>query len=157
MASRAIEDLTPRMQRKIILFESRLEAEELHFKRSCTLRTHEEQSALWMRGRYPLEVVNAAYETVGLAPITAEENKRPVTWVRTSIHESGEAVDYFQLVKGKASYDLKVDADFDHIPDWKEFVEIAQMCGLEAGGSWEKQDWPHVQWKDDPWTSSNPV
>lgn len=148
MASRAIEDLTPRMQMKIRLFERQLEEAGLtNFRRSCTLRSSEEQSALWMRGRYPLETVNAAYKTVGIAPITEEENKRPVTWVRRSIHETGEAVDYYQLVKGRASYDLKVDADFDRIPDWKEFVDIAEACGLEAGGRWKKKDWPHVEWK----------
>ena len=146
MASRKLEDLTPRMQQRILLFETQLEKAELHFHRSCTLRTHQEQSALWMRGRYPLIVVNSAYEAVGLAPITEAENKRPVTWVRKSIHESGEAVDYYQEVKGTASYDIKVDADFDNIPDWKEFVQIAGMCGLTAGGTWDKKDWPHVQW-----------
>jgi hypothetical protein len=148
MASRKIEDLTPRMQQRILLFEAQLEQEGLHFHRSCTLRTHEEQSALWMRGRYPLNVVNAAYESVGLAPITDAENERPVTWVRISIHEPGEAVDYYQEVKGKASYDIKVDADFDNIPDWVEFTRIAGMCGLDAGGNWDKRDWPHVQWMD---------
>lgn len=147
MASRRIEDLTPRMQEKIKLFEQKLEEAGLHFHRSCTLRSHEEQLALWMRGRNPLEKVNAAYKKVGLAPITAEENRWPVTWRRTSIHESGEAVDYYQEVEGKASYDIKVDADFDNIPDWKEFVYIAQMCGLECGGAWDKKDWPHVQFE----------
>ena len=147
MASRAIEDLTPRMQTRIRLFEAQLKAHGLNFKRSCTLRSREEQSALWMRGRYDLTIVNAAYETVGIAPITEEENKRPVTWVKKSIHETGEAVDYYQEVKGRASYDLKVDANFDMIPDWETFVRLAGMCGLEAGGSWDKKDWPHVQYK----------
>ena len=146
MNSRAIEDLTPRMQQKVKLFEFQLEKEGLHFHRSCTLRSREEQSALWMRGRYPINIVNSAYEMCGMAPITDEDNLHKVTWVRKSIHESGEAVDYYQEVKGKASYDLKVDADFDNIPDWQEFVKIAQMCGLEAGGTWDKKDWPHVQW-----------
>jgi hypothetical protein len=147
MASRKIEDLTQRMQIRIKLFEAQLKAHGLNFKRSCTLRTKEEQAALWMRGRYALEIVNAAYKLVGLAPITEEENRRPVTWTQRSKHEDGEAVDYYQEVKGKASYDLKVDADFDNIADWLEFVRIAEMCGLEAGGSWDKKDWPHVQYK----------
>jgi hypothetical protein len=150
MSSRKIEDLTPRMQRKIYLLEAVLVKEGLqNFKRSCTVRTQEEQNALWMRGRYPLDVVNAAYKKVGMAPITEAENKRPVTWVRISIHSSGEAVDYYQEVKERASYDLKVDSDFDNIPDWKEFVKLAEMCGLDAGGSGEKKDWPHVQWRND--------
>ena len=156
MASRDLNDLKPLMLQRIILFERQLEEHGLkNFCRSCVLRSQAEHDALWMRGRYPLNVVNAAYRKVWLAPITAEENKRPVTWVLTSRHtpRPGEtkvdAVDYFQLVKGRASYDLKVDSDFDNIPDWHEFVKIAQMCGLEAGGAWQKKDYPHVQWKDD--------
>ena len=153
MASRALEDLKPMMQLRVKLFEAQLKEHGLLFKRSCVLRTQEEHDALWMRGRYPLEIVNAAYKLVGMAPITEEENKRPVTWVKTSRHtpKEGEtqvdAVDYYQEVKGKASYDLKVDADFNNIPDWETFVRLAGMCGLEAGGSWKKKDYPHVQWK----------
>jgi hypothetical protein len=154
MASRDLNDLKPLMRQRIVLFEAQLEKDGLHFHRSCVLRSQAEHDALWMRGRYPLEVVNAAYKKAGLAPITEKENEREVTWVRTSRHtpKPGEtqvdAVDYYQEVKGRASYDLKVDADFDNIPDWKEFVRIAWQCGLEAGANWEKKDWPHVQWKD---------
>lgn len=150
MSSRKIEDLTPRMQQKVKLFEAQLEKDGLHFHRSCTLRTHEEHSALWMRGRYPYSTVKLAYENAGLPPISEDENKRPVTWVRKSVHEDGEAVDYYQEVKGKASYDLKVDADFDNIPDWKEFVKIAQMCGLFPGALYKTTpDWPHVEWRNE--------
>lgn len=148
MASRKIEDLTERMQERIRVFEAMLEQAGLDFHRSCTRRTHEEQLALYKRGRRPLAEVNEAYKAVGLAPITSEENKRPVTWTKNSNHESGEAVDYFQLIEGKASYDLKVDADFDNIPDWKEFGLIAKGCGLEWGGDWKKPDFPHVQYKE---------
>jgi hypothetical protein len=146
MSSRKIKDLTPRMQEKILFFEMKLMEAGLHFHRSCTLRTQGEQDALWKRGRYPLDVVNVEYKAAGMAPITAAENKRPVTWVKISVHSSGDAVDYYQEVEGCASYDLKVDADFDSIPDWKEFVAIAEACGLTAGGRWKKADWPHVQY-----------
>lgn len=148
MASRKIEDLADSFQPVILHFEKRLKEEGLNFKRSCTYRSQAEQDALWKRGRLPLEAVNAAYKAVGLAPIAAKENKRPVTWTKASRHTLREAVDYYQAVEGKVSYDLKVDADFNNIPDWQEFVEIAEECGLEAGGNWTKKDWPHVQWKE---------
>lgn len=149
MASRKIEDLTPRMQAKIITFEKRLEEEVPGvFHRSCTYRSQQEHNALRMRGRSPLEVVNAAYRAVGLAPITAEENKRPVTWIRHSIHTDREAVDYFIQRDGKYCNDIKVDTDGDHIPDWQEFGRIADECGLTWGGTWKKPDIPHVQWRD---------
>jgi len=138
------------MQARIRVFEALLEQAGLRFRRSCTKRTQAEQNALWTRGREPLAIVNAAYAAVGMAPITEAENRRPVTWTTISIHcnEECEAVDYYQEVEGRASYDLKVDADFDKIPDWNEFGTIARGCGLEWGGDWKKKDYPHVQWKD---------
>jgi peptidoglycan L-alanyl-D-glutamate endopeptidase CwlK len=148
MASRKIEDLTPRMQEKIRLFEERLElAVPGVFKRSCTYRSQEEQNALWYRGRCSLAAVNLAYHRVGLAAITDEENKRPVTWTNVSVHTSREAVDYFIQREGKYCTDIKVDTDGDHIPDWEEFGRIAAECGLEWGGTWKNPDIPHVQWK----------
>lgn len=147
MASRKIEDLTPRMQKRIIAFEVRLNDEFPGlFRRSCTYRSQDEQDALWMRGRYSLAVVNAAYGAAGLAPITAQENRHKVTWTKQSIHSKREAVDYFILRDGKYCNDIKIDTDGDHIPDWQEFGRIANECGLEWGGSWSKPDFPHVQW-----------
>lgn len=152
MASRSIEDCSPQMRDRIVIFEAMLEQAGLDFHRSCTRRSQEEQNALWKRGRCPLEEVNAAYVKAGLAPITEQENKRPVTWTTISKHTNGgggsDAVDYFQLVEGRASYDLKVDADFDNLPDWQEFGKIARGCGLEWGGDWKKPDYPHVQFKE---------
>ena len=149
MASRKIEDLTPRMQEKIRLLEERLEAAVPGvFKRSCTYRSQPEQNALWERGRYPLAAVNKTYQAAGLAPITEEENKHRVTWKVLSVHTDHEAVDYFINREGKYCTDIKVDTDGDHIPDWEEFGRIAGECGLEWGGRWKKADIPHVQWRD---------
>jgi len=149
MASRKIEDLTPRMQEKIWNFEERLEAAVPGaFKRSCTYRSQLEQNALWKRGRCSLAIVNLAYRTVGLAEITEAENKRPVTWTTLSVHTNREAVDYFIQRDGKYCTDIKVDTDGDGIHDWQEFGRIAAECGLEWGGTWKKQDLPHVQWRD---------
>lgn len=149
MASRDIGELTERMQAKIIRLNERLEE---HFpglfKISCTYRSDQEQQALKKRGRRPLAEVNAAYKAVGLAPITAEENKHKVTWKDHSVHTDREAVDYFINRDGKYCNDIKVDTDGDNIPDWEEFGKIAGECGLEWGGEWDKRDLPHVQWKD---------
>lgn len=147
--SRKIEDLTPRMQIKIVTFDERLEKEIPGvFKKSCTYRSQAEQDALWMRGRYSLRVVNDAYGKVGMAPITERENKRPVTWTHNSVHTKREAVDYFIQRDGKYCNDIKVDTDGDSIPDWEEFGKIADKCELEWGGTWQKKDIPHVQWRD---------
>lgn len=149
MASRKIEDLTPRMQEKIRIFEERLEtAVSGVFKRSCTYRSQQEQNALWKRGRASLAIVNEGYRAAGLAPITEAENRHAVTWTVLSVHTNREAVDYFIQRDGKYCTDIKVDTDGDHIPDWEEFGRIAEECGLEWGGRWKKADLPHVQWRD---------
>jgi hypothetical protein len=136
------------MQDMIRIFEERLEtAVPGVFKRSCTYRSQLEQNALWKRGRCSLAIVNLAYRAAGLAEITAEENKRPVTWKVRSVHTNHEAVDYFILRDGKYCTDIKVDTDGDHMPDWEEFGRVAAECGLEWGGTWKNPDLPHVQWK----------
>lgn len=149
MANRQIEELTPRMQEKIRIFEEKLEAAFPGlFHRSCTYRSQKEQIALWKRGRADLVIVNEAYRAAGLAPISLEENRRPVTWTVRSVHTDREAVDYFIQRDGKYCNDIKIDTDGDHVPDWEEFGRIAGECGLEWGGTWKKADLPHVQWRD---------
>ena len=151
MSSRKIEDLTPRMQVKVnrlieILKEKNME----YFKISCTYRSQEEQNALFSRGRYALEYVNKMYVMAGMAKITDNENLKPITWTKNSIHIQREAVDFYINKDGKYCNDLKVDIDGDGIQDWEEFGLIVEECGLEWGGRWSKpkQDIPHVQWKD---------
>lgn len=148
MRSREIKELTPRMQLKIVIFETHLASQKLgHFKRSCTYRSQAEQNVLWKQGRVPLVEVNISRASIGLAAITEKQNKK-VTWRSSSIHTDREAVDYFILKDGKYCEDLKVDIDQDDIPDWQEFGAIAESCGLEWGGRWAKPDYPHVQWRD---------
>ena len=148
MASRKIEDLTPRMQIKINQFIKRLVDEGLtSFKISCTYRNQIEQDALYSRGRNSLKYVNEMYAKAGLEPITSTMNKNKITWIKKSIHTDREAVDFFILKDGMYSNNLKEDIDKDNIPDWEEFGKIASECGLEWGGYWKKQDYPHVQWR----------
>lgn len=149
MASRSIEDLVAEMQPIIQDFENRLDEHfPSLFRRSCTYRSQKEHDALFMRGRFPLSVVNDAYGKVGLAPITAKENKRPVTWTHSSMHTKRMAVDYFMQREGKYCDDVKMDTDGDGEADWQEFGRIAEECGLVWGGRWKKPDRPHVQMKE---------
>lgn len=150
MASRKIEDLTPRMQEKVNQL-MKLLADGGHdkFKISCTYRSQEEQNALYSRGRYALEYVNKMYAMAGLPPITKEMNMKPITWTKNSIHTKREAIDFYILKDGKYCEDLKVDVDDDGKPDWQEFGELTKQCGLDWGGYWTKTpDYPHVQWRD---------
>lgn len=136
------------MQEKTRRLDAELAAAGLsHFKKCCTYRSQAEQNVLWMQGRKSLIDVNISREAIGLPPITNKQNVK-VTWIGVSVHTSREAVDYYVNKGGKYCEDLKVDIDHDDIPDWQEFMQIAERCGLECGGRWQKPDYPHVQWKD---------
>lgn len=146
MPSRRIEDLNEDVQPIIIEFENRLiEAGHPYFKRCCTYRSQDEQDCVYMQGRESIEDINEARFAIGLSPITSNENKRPVTWTHVSKHTSRDAVDYYIEREGRYVNDTKVDYDDDDIPDWEEFGQIAEECGLEWGGRWKKRDIPHVQ------------
>lgn len=104
------------------------------FRFSHVLRTFAEQDALYAQGR--------------------TKPGRIVTNARggDSYHNYGMAVDVVQLLdKDKngtfesVSYDLKLDADFDGVPDWDEVVHIFKRYGWEWGGSWKRPDSPHFQ------------
>ena len=150
MASRKIEDLTPRMQEKVNkLLQMLLDVGHYKFKVSCTYRSQEEQNALYSRGRYALDYVNKMYTLAGLGPITDALNKKPITWTKNSIHTKREAIDFYINKDGKYCEDLKVDIDGDGMSDWQEFGELTIQCGLDWGGYWAKTpDYPHVQWRD---------
>jgi peptidoglycan L-alanyl-D-glutamate endopeptidase CwlK len=93
-----------------------------------TLRTFEEQNALFEQGR-----------------------KRPgkkVTNARggQSFHNYGLAIDICLIIDGKeASWDTLSDFDGDHVSDWQEIVRIFKMYGWEWGGDWKFRDMPHFQ------------
>lgn len=118
--SRRLEDLAPdveRMCRALLEFAAK-EGEPLGI--SQTLRTWEEQDALYAQGR----------TTKG----------RIVTWARGgfSWHNFGRAFDIYSL--GKEPYP-KDD-------DWWEMIgEMGEDCGLEWGGRWKsaKADRPHFE------------
>jgi hypothetical protein len=148
MASRDISDLTPRMREKILQLEKLLaEAGLSHFKICCTYRSQSEQNVVWMQGRKNLLEVNEARKSIGLSSITAKQNVK-VTWRTVSVHTSREAVDYYVEKDGKYCDDLKVNINNNDLPDWKEFAQIAVFCGLESGYYWDKQDVPHLQWRE---------
>ncbi len=99
-----------------------------------TLRTFEEQNALFAQGR--------------TAP-----GKR-VTQARggQSYHNYGLAIDIALLVDADkngthetASWQTKVDFDGDGAADWQEVVAIFKRYGWEWGGDWRFKDEPHFQ------------
>lgn len=101
---------------------------------SWVLRTNKEQDDLYAQGR-----------TKPGARVTNAKGGE-------SYHNYGMAVDIVELLDldkngtfEKASWDLKLDADYDGIPDWDEVVSIFKRYGWEWGGNWKKPDSPHFQ------------
>lgn len=105
-----------------------------------TYRKKEEQYALYLQGRAPLEVVNNARKKVGMPPISGKENK-VVTMLKDSPHCHGLAVDFVPLIDGKAVW--------NNYALWNKCGKIAESLGLEWGGSWKDfPDYPHLQMKE---------
>lgn len=94
-----------------------------------TLRTFEEQEALFAQGR--------------------SRPGKKVTNARggASYHNYGLAFDICLIVDGKtASWDMKSDFDQDKKSDWMEVVAIVKSYGWEWGGDWARfPDAPHFQ------------
>ena len=101
---------------------------------SHTLRTFDEQNALYAQGR----------TTKGSVVTNAKGGQ--------SMHNYGMAIDIVLLVdKDKngtfesASWETNVDFDGDGINDWIEVVTIFKTYGWEWGGDWRFVDKPHFQ------------
>lgn len=103
------------------------------------LRKSAEQDALYSQGRLPLDTVNQKRLLVGWAPVTPDENIKPVTNAKPgySWHEFGLAVDVVPFESSN-----EPDWDENH-PIWQEIVSAGEELGLASGISW--RDEPHFQ------------
>ena len=156
MASRKISDLTPSMQMKFKKFAAAMLSKGIPFTVTCTARTVDEQVALYAQGRKKLDAVNILRVEAGLPVITEKENKQPVTWTLNSKHlidlddgnpdnDQSRAFDIAISPGGKPVWDVKVDVNQDHLPDYIQAGEIGESCGLRWGGRFKKPDYPHFE------------
>lgn len=107
-----------------------------------TLRTFEEQAALYAQGRTKL------YDAKGkrLGIVTNAKAGQ-------SMHNYGLALDIALLVDRdgngtfeSASWEHTVDFDKDGKADWKEVAEIFKAHGWSWGGDWKSfKDYPHFE------------
>jgi peptidoglycan L-alanyl-D-glutamate endopeptidase CwlK len=102
-----------------------MDAAGIPFMFTCTYRSQEEQDALYAQGR------------TKPGPV--------VTWTRHSKHSERTAFDIAIVRDGKPVWDVKVDVDNDHVPDYLEAAKIGEEVGLLAGARWKKPDYPHFQ------------
>lgn len=113
-----------------------------------TLRSFEEQDALYAQGRETLEKVNEKRKIANLKPIKQFENTR-VTNAKAgdSFHNFGVAADMVLIVNGiTASWDTKKDWDKDTESDWMEVVKVFEDKGWKWGGRFLSfKDMPHFE------------
>jgi len=125
--SRKIEDLTPETQEKYFLFKEKMAEAGIDYIVTCTLRTKEEQYALYCQGR--------------------TKPGKIVTWTLNSRHLRGTAFDIAIMVNGKILWNPELDADQDGVPEYTEAGIIGESVGLKWGGrfSGTKKDAPHFE------------
>ncbi|MBF0326263.1 MAG: M15 family metallopeptidase [Alphaproteobacteria bacterium] len=147
---RGTEKLHPEVRRRAEkLVQLAMERFKLEVQITETLRTAEEQAALFAQSRKPLDEVNALRKKAGMAPIDEAGNRHAVTWAPTasdSFHGYGLAFDI--VVKSGRQVDWSNGCDWnqDGVSDWAQVGGLAAECGLEWGGNWtSKPDLPHYQ------------
>lgn len=156
MASRKISDLTPSMQAKFKKFAAAMLAKGIPFAVTCTARTVDEQVALYAQGRKGMYDVNKLRIVAGLPLLTSENQNKVVTWTLKSLHlvdlddgnpdnDKSRAFDIAITSGGKPVWDVKVDVNQDHLPDYIQAGEIGESCGLRWGGRFKKPDYPHFE------------
>ena len=152
MASRNIDDLTPTLREKWLRVRQKATERGITIIETCTARDLKEQTALYAQGRNELPLVNELRKIAGLPLIDGLTNSRKVTWTMKSKHvvkldkgEKSKAVDFAVVVRGKVSWDIKVNCNDNDIPDYYEVGQIAKDEGLVWGGDWSSPDFPHVE------------
>jgi len=156
MASRKISDLTPSMQAKFKRFAALMLQKGIPFTVTCTARTVDEQAALYAQGRKNLLSVNVLRNMAGLPALTSEAQNKIVTWTLASKHiidlndgrpgnDQSRAFDIAITPGGKPVWDVKVDVNQDHIPDYIQAGEIGESVGLRWGGRFAKPDYAHFE------------
>lgn len=153
--SRSIDDLDFETQRKYLLFTAKMKEAGIKYTVTRTASTYAVQEALFAQGRKDLALVNQLRSVVGLAPLTAEQNKRPVTWTLNSHHivrspqDKASAFDIAILDNlDKITWDIKADVNQNEIPDYEEAARIGESVGLKAGARFSTPDYPHFENKE---------
>jgi peptidoglycan LD-endopeptidase CwlK len=122
MASRNPKDLCEAMKNLYERFQYCMESAGIDFILTSTLRTQEEQDALYAQGR--------------------TKPGQIVTWTKNSKHVDGKAFDIVITENGKCDWNITN-------PKWTQAGKIGQIVGLVWGGSWAKQrDFPHFELKE---------
>ncbi|WP_164214571.1 M15 family metallopeptidase [Virgibacillus sp. YIM 98842] len=123
------EELHPKVEESKNALLKRAKEAGIHVVITATVRSMDEQDALYAQGR--------------------TEDGNIVTYAEAgeSYHNYGLAIDYaLEDMEGDIIWDIEYDGNDNGESDWFEVAEIAKELGFEWGGDWESfQDYPHLQ------------
>lgn len=140
MATRSQNDLRPDVLQLYIELSRKMKDIRLDHLLINVSRKEVEQAAYYAQGRRSLEVVNSLRLKANLPPITAEDNKKIVTWTMKSKHviddnnPKSRAFDIVIMQGAKPVWLEKADTNGDHHPDY-----------AQAGYLWESLS-PKCRW-----------
>lgn len=142
---RDIEALDPAVAHKCARLIELAAGRGLEVIVTSTLRTSEEQAALYAQGRQGLDEVNAMRCVAGLPSIAGEAN-RVVTGARVSVHEMGCAFDLAVVSRGRAVWDTGADVNASGLADYEELGLLGESLGLRWGGRFSSRDCVHFEY-----------
>jgi peptidoglycan LD-endopeptidase CwlK len=142
--STKLEDLLPDIQFKARHAINELKEKGIPFVVTSTLRTTEEQYALYLQGRSTLDMVNKARFAAKMRPISQAENVYKVTNCdgssMKSRHQGGRAIDVVPAVNGNPVW------PHDGDPRWQQIADVMKSSGFQWGGDWAAFiDPPHYE------------
>lgn len=149
MASRSLNDLTPRMKEKALHVQLDCKKSGVELLIYCTLRSLEEQAIAYRQSRTYSEIakkmLKMRMDGYGyLADIIKKVGPQSGPHVTgagpgESWHNYMMAFDGVPVVNGKLLWDEKA-------PEWQVYGNILRMNGLYWGGDWNSfKDFPHAQ------------
>lgn len=102
-------------------------------------RSYDEQHALFLQSRQPLDAVNAARRKAGMEPIDEKENKKNVTGA-----DAGHSNHNFQIAFDIGVFDGK--HYLEESPLYKAVAVLGKQLSLTWGGDWKSRtDEPHYE------------
>ena len=145
ISSARIAELHPVLGSRISGLINDCEAVGIYLRITQGKRSPNQQHAIYMQGRAPLELVNDLRKAVGQDAITQEQNQSIVThadWL-DSMHCYGLAADVAPSKPGFPAFNPDWDVQD---AQWEKVLEIARTRQLAEGAMWTavKRDYPHL-------------
>ena len=132
--SKRLSDLRYSVQKMAEDAFAELEQKGIRFLVTSTLRTADEQAALYAQGRKSLQVVNELRSKANMGALPPKENLYTVTncdgVTRKSRHQDGGALDVVPAEKGKPIWPKDTD------PRWGQIAEVMVKHGFRWGMDW---------------------